>query len=258
MSGIVSSFVYILRLPKREITAFSLAILGSGIAFSHDTLGRALYSVSFYTRYEMYAGQFPASSGLSNASSGRILNTGWGFEGLWANRLGKGTTYLEFGVAMDRYRRFYAAQGEELKGMTQFGGFSSPPVPYETYYRAELLAIRLGMRFYIGGKHPSSLRAGVQLANFSAYFGDKSGKVRYSDSFSKLFPGYYLRAQQDFVVYSKQRPLLSIGVFVGFNALFTANQDKTIDNFLWQGVSLTISQGMHGASAYVIGVALTL
>jgi len=90
-----------------------------------------------------------------------------------------------------------------------------------------------------------------------AYFGNSNRTVAYSDRFSDIFVGYYLRAQQDFVFYSQDRPLLALGIFLGLHPLFTA-QDKVIQNFIWQGYHITINQAIHGASPYVVGLTLTL
>ncbi len=241
-----------------RIIAFALSF---NPALCQKLYDESTYAVSAYLRYEMYAGQFPQSSGLPALSSGSILNTGWGFEGMRQSPLHKSkiiTFQLGFGV--ERYKRFYARQGERLRGVDAFvfGSFHSPPVPYDTYYHTQTISLRTGFRISTPNKHPSSLTGGFQLASFMAYFGNSNRTVAYSDRFSDIFVGYYVRAQQDFVFYSQDRPLLALGIFLGSHPLFTAHQDKVIQNFIWQGYHITINEGIHGASPYVVGLTLTL
>lgn len=235
-----------------------LSLIGIGVCQKNHN--KNAYALSSYLRYEMYAGQFPHSSGLPTSSHGSILRTGWGFEGMWQHSLAK-TISFQFGFGLERYKRFYARQGESLKGVGPLiptWGFTSPPVPYDTYYHVQNLSLRAGFRISTQSKHPSSMMAGFQLASFQAYFGNSKGTKIYSESFLDIFPGYYIRFQQDVVFYTQEQPILGLGIFLGLNSLFTARQDKVIRNFLWQGVDITINEAMHGASAYVIGLALTI
>ncbi|MCX7652993.1 MAG: hypothetical protein N2200_09050 [Bacteroidia bacterium] len=219
-----------------------------------QSLSKSHYRIEVYSRHEMYAGSFPMSSAFPEASAGSIVPTGWGFGGMYIYEIRK-HFQIEGGFSLERWKKLYARAGEELRGFVYFGGWRSPPVPYETYYQGQVIKLRIGGALDAGTKVHSRLSAGLNLGSYEAYFGSASGGQRYSEAVSGMGMGSYLRLDIGFPIQTQGIVLMTPSLFAAFDRLAVRN--STFRDFLWVGVNHSITDQLFGIGGYRIGVAVT-
>lgn len=217
---------------------------------------RSFFRIEGYGRAEMYTGEFPMSSSFPASSSGSILPTGWGFGGAYIYEPVE-HLQVEGGFALERWRKHYARAGEELKGFTHFGGWTSPPVPYETYYRGQVLKLRLGIAGAWGSQVESRLSGGLNMGTYTAVFGSADGNTAYSEPVSDVGLGYYLRFDLGFPVRSVETLIMVPSLFIALDYL--AARGAEFKDFIWMGVTEdTGGQQLFGVGGYRMGIALRL
>ncbi|GIV23189.1 MAG: hypothetical protein KatS3mg025_0848 [Bacteroidia bacterium] len=230
--------------------------IGLGFSFlCAQGIDKSSYRLNLFLRYEMYAGQFPQSSAFPNSMAGSIMSTGWGFGGDYLYTIGNGLQ-LEAGFGMELWKKLYAQAGEALKGFTYMGGWSSPPVPHDTYYHGTMVKLRLGAAWAWHKKAATSLGGRLQLGSYTTYFGSASGSVRYSESASGVGVGYYLRWDIGWPIYAQERRIFLPSVF--FMLDYLPARPVEFKDFIWVGVTHRVEQQLFGVAGGRIGVAFTL
>lgn len=232
-----------------------LLSISSGYLIWGQVAQRSFYRVEGYARAEMYPGSFPMSSSFPASSSGSILPIGWGFGGAYIYALME-NLQVELGLSLERWKKHYAHAGEELKGFTHFGGWTSPPVPYETYYHGQVVKMRLGMAGVWGKKVESRISGGMNIGTYMAVFGSADGNIIYSKPVSDMGLGYYLRFDLGFPIRSKETLIMVPSLFIALDHLAAAGAE--FKDFLWMGVTQEISQQLFGVGGYRLGVAVRL
>ncbi len=204
----------------------------------------------------MYAGQFHQSSTLPLASHGSFLPAGFSVGFGYAYRF---SDFLE-GFVRARHRRAklcLGLAGESLEGWTYFGGWRSPPLPHDVYYHAQSTFMDMGLRLllgksaemiqtYIGG----SLAAGAYVLNL----GSKDRRWTYSDVVTGGGVGYLISAGVNFPIKSQGIVLFIPSLFVEYGGLQV--RQVSISDYIWQGVTHTISEQAFAFQGFCIGLEL--
>ncbi|MCX7605889.1 MAG: hypothetical protein N2170_01315 [Bacteroidia bacterium] len=230
----------------------STAVAGFLLA---QTASRSHFRLNGYLRSELYAGQFPASSYFPSIASGDMRGTGWGFGGDYIFQTTEHLR-LEGGFALERWKVPYARAGESLEGFTYLGGWTSPPVPYETYYQGSLVKLRVGLAGNFGEKVETAMGGGLNIGSYSAFWGSSTGTTRYSEPASGIGLGYYLRLDVGFPISSNGIRIFTPSFFLALD--YVSARPTEFKDFLWVGVNHRIEQQLFGIGGYRVGIAFLL
>ncbi|HQJ21543.1 MAG TPA: hypothetical protein PLQ61_10185 [Bacteroidales bacterium] len=233
-------------------TIFTLTSYAQDDANSNKLSKKFYFGFDGSLNYETYAGQFHESSTLPLSKHGSIIPAGFsvGPKIYW-----RPVNFLDvfFGGTIQRTNQIIGKQGEELKGWTYQGGWTSSPLPQDVYYHVNSTLMQIGLRIlhsfswsesWIGG----SLNFGSYIINL----GSKNNNQAYSENVSDTGMGYSISAGLDFPIKSKDVLICLLGLFVEYGGISAEN--ISIENYIWQGITHTITQQTFGLKPIKIGI----
>lgn len=203
---------------------------------------------------EMYSGQFNESSTLPLSSHGSWMSSGFSF-GMKSYYRAIDFLDIFMGAYMRRASLLIGRQGEELKGWTYQGGWTSNPLPHDVYYHANSTVFQLGLKVQqISSWSEYWIGAALNFGAYNLNLGSGDNSTSYSDQTDGTGFGYSLMAGIDFPIKSGGITIFSFGPFIEYGGIFAQNTE--IQNYIWQGITYSSSEQMFGLSGLRYGLNL--